>query len=159
MQQFPRTHGVSLVEILIGVSLFALVLVFSVHTLQTFFTAATYAREQSVARTLAQSGVESVRWIRDEDWNSIAALTVGSDYYLEYTGSDIALGTTPEIIGGTYTRTVVVEAAYRDGDDDLVTSTTSGAVSDSDSRWATVTVSWGSRSVSMQTLLTNVFDI
>jgi hypothetical protein len=117
-------------------------------------------REHVKANLLAAEGQEMVRAVRDLNWNTLEALTIGNSYYLDIDPSTITLGTTPELIDSTYTRTVTVANAYRDGDDDLVASTAPGASIDADSRMVTVTVSWGSgESVTLTALLTNIFDI
>jgi len=159
MRGNTTTSGVTLVEVIIGVSLFALVLVFSVHTLNTFFTNATTAREKGKALYLATEGVEAVRALRDDDWATIAAATVETPYYVALTPTAISLTGTATAIDGIYTRTVTFESVYRDSVDDVVSSTTAGASIDSDSRWVTVTVSWGSMSTSLRALLTNIFDV
>jgi Tfp pilus assembly protein PilV len=153
-------RGISLIEALVGVSLFAVVVVFTANALGLYFAEATTVREHVKANLLAAEGQEMVRAVRDLNWNTLEALTIGNSYYLDIDPATITLGTTPELIDGTYTRTVTVTNAYRDGDDDLVASTAPGASVDAGSRLVTVTVSWGSGdSVSLTALLTNIFDI
>jgi type II secretory pathway pseudopilin PulG len=153
-------RGISLVEVLIGVALFAVVVLFTANALALYFDNATTVREHVKANLLAAEGQEMVRGIRDLNWNTIEALNIGNSYYLDIDPTTIALGTTPETIDGTYTRTVTVANAYRDADDDLVASSAPGASIDPGSRLVTVTVSWGGgESVALSALLTNICDI
>ncbi len=153
-------RGISLIEVLIGVSLFAVVVVFTANALGLFFANATVVREHTKANLLAVEGQEMVRGIRDLNWNTLEALTIGTSYYLDIDPTTLALGTTPEVIDSTFTRTVTLANAYRNADDDLVASTAPGATIDAGSRLVTVTVTWGSgESVSLTALLTNIFDL
>ncbi len=155
----PRyRRGISLVEVIIGTALFAVVGALTVQGLWLFFTEATRVREETKALLLAIEGQEMVRGIRDADWSDITALTVGNTYSLSVGAGTLALGTTPEVIDG-YTRTVVVSAAYRNSNDELVPQGTSGAVSDPGSRLVTVTVAWDGEEVELASLVTNIFDI
>lgn len=159
MDTLLRTRGVTVVEVLVGVALFGVVLVFVMNTLGVLLSNANVVREQTKATLLAMEGQEMVRAIRDNDWNDISALTTGTSYYLDIDPTMLALGITPEVIGGTYTRTITFASVYRNASDDIVSSSAPGAVIDTGSRTVTVVLSWGSNSVSLQSLLTNIFDI
>jgi type II secretory pathway pseudopilin PulG len=154
-----KLRGMTVVEVLVGVAIFALVVVFLAATLNLFFDNATHVREESKAAFLASEGIEMVRFVRDTNWNTIAALNNGTSYYLDIDPGTIALGATPEVVDGTYTRTVTFAAVYRDGSDDIVPSGTPGAVVDTGSRYVTVTLAWGSESYTLTALLTNIFDV
>ncbi len=160
MSTLPRTRGVTVVEVLVGVALFSVVLVFVMNALGLLFSNANFVREQTKATLLTMEGQEMVRAIRDGDWDDISALTTGTSYYLDIDPTTLALVTTPaEVIDSTYTRTITVTSVYRDGSDDVVASSAPGATVDIGSRYVTVTVSWGSESVSLTSILTNIFNI
>lgn len=155
----PRfTRGISLVEVIIGTALFAVVGALTVQGLWLYFNEATRVREETKALLFAIEGQEMVRGIRDADWSDITALTVGTDYFLSIGAGTLALGGTPEVIDG-YTRTVTVANAYRNSNDELVPQGTPGAVSDPGSRLVTVAVAWDGEEVVLEALLTNIFDI
>ena len=153
------TKGVSIVEVLFGVSLFALITIFTTQTIALFLDNADRAQAEMHAVYLAEEGLEVVRYLRDDDWNTIADLAVDTTYYLAITASSLAVVTVPETIDGTYARSFVLREVYRDGNDDIVASTTAGAVVDTGSKTVHMHVAWGSELVSLQTLLTNIFDI
>ncbi len=159
MDTLLRTRGVTLVEVLVGVALFGVVLVFVMNTLGVLLSNADVVREQTKATLFAMEGQEMVRAIRDADWNDISSRTVGTSYYLDIDPATLSLSTTPEVIDSTYTRTITFASVDRNASDDIVPSSAPGAVIDTGSRTVTVEVSWGSDSVSLASLLTNIFDI
>lgn len=154
------SQGVTVVEILIGVSLFALIIVFITHTLTLYFVNAELVQEKTRALYLAEEGQEVMRYLRDENWDYFTDLIPGDTYYLVVATSTLATTTTNTLIDGVYTRSVVVEEAYRDSDDDLVPSSAPGASVDSGSYIINTTVTWGSgESVQLQGFLGNIFNL
>lgn len=154
------SQGVTVVEILIGVSLFALIVVFVTHTLTLYFVNAGLVQEKTKALYLAEEGQEVMRYLRDENWDYFTDLTPGDTYYLEVSTSTLTTTMTNTLIEGLYTRSVVITQAYRDDDNDLVTSGTPGASVDSESFIITTTVSWGSgESVQLEGFLSNIFNL
>ncbi len=152
-------RGITLVEVLVGVSIFSMVLVFTAYTLTMYLTAGTETRETVKAQYLALEGMELIRAVRDNDWNIVAGLTVDAPQYLEITPSAITIGGTVEIVDAYYERQIITETVYRNSEDDVVASTTAGATVDADSRWIRVLVSWGGKSLELKALLTNLFDV
>lgn len=149
-------QGVTAVEIMLGVSLAALVLVFTTHTIMRFVNVGRDVADRTQALYLAEDGLELARYVRDDDWTAFSGLTSGNTYYLSVDSTDVTIGGTPEVIDSRFTRSVTVTDVERDTNDDLVTS---GGTSDSDSRFVTVTVSWGSgESITLRTLLGNIHD-
>ena len=151
-----KNRGVALIEILIGTSILTIVLSFISYTLLLFLDTSDLALEQTRALYLAEEGQEFLRYLRDEDWNTIADLTEGNTYYLAIATTTVAITNTPEVIDGTYTRSVVVDELRRDGNDDFVES---GGTVDGGGRVITVTVTWGSKDVTLTSILTNLYDI
>lgn len=154
-----RIRGISTVEVLLGVSIFALVVVFTMFSVSLFIDGADDAHQQVQALYLAEEGYEIVRYIRDEDWNTIDALATDTTHYLDVASTTVAVTATPETIGGSYNRSFVLREVYRDSDDDIVASSTVGASVDTGSRYVDVYVSWGTEQVVLEGLLTNIFDI
>jgi hypothetical protein len=158
--QSVHKKGVTVVEILIGVSLFTLIVVFITHALALYFSTGSLLQEKTKALYLAQEGQEVMRYLRDEDWTTLTDLTVGTAYYFDVATTTMATTTVPEIIEGVYTRSVVLENAYRDGNDDLVASTAPGASIDDGGRIVVTKVQWGSgNEIQLESLLTNIFNI
>ena len=151
-----QQNGIAIIEILIGTSILTLVLAFISYTLLLFLDTSDLALEQTQALYLAEEGQELMRYLRDEDWQTISDLTEGNTYYLDIATSTIGLSSTPEVIDGTFTRAVVVDELRRDSNDDFVES---GGTVDSGGRVITVTVSWGSRDVVLTSILTNLYDL
>ncbi len=151
------SRGVSVIEVLVGVAILGFATIFLAQAFNLFFTNATLVRETTKASFLAAEGMEMVRFVRDEDWNTIDGLTNGTSYAPAVSGGVVTLTTTPEVIDSTYTRTIVFSSLSRNTDDDIVTS---GGTVDPDSRRVTVTVSWGSgESVVIEGIITNLFDV
>lgn len=148
--------GIAIVEILIGTSILTIILAFISTTLVLFLDTSNLALEQTRALYLAEEGQEFLRYLRDEDWDTLATLTEGSTYYLTVATSTVTLTGSPEVIDGIYTRSVVVDELRRDGNDDMVSS---GGTVDTGARTVTVTVSWGSKDVVLTSVLTNLYNI
>ena len=151
-----KCRGITVVEALVGISILGFVLVFVSMTQTVFFAASGKVLNTTKAMYLAEEGQELIRYVRDEDWDEIAALTVGTDYYFDVTSGDIATTTSPEVIDTIFTRKFVLNNLNRDANDDFVES---GGSSDTGGRVVTVTVSWGTESTSLTALVTNIHDI
>lgn len=152
-----QQKGISLVEVVIGVAIAGLVIVFVSHTITLFLATSEETLNRTKALYLAEEGQEILRYIRDMDWDEIDALTVpaGTTYYLEVTDTTLSTTTTAEVIDSTYTREFVLSSVERDGNDDITTSGTP----DDGSLFVTFTVDWGISSTSLTTLLTNIHNI
>lgn len=140
MDGYSKTHtrGISSVEMLVGISIAALILLFVTHAITRFVNVGQETAEKTKALYLAEEGLELVRFVRDESWSNISTLTDGTTYYLDVSSTTVAISGTPEVIDGYYERSFVVDAVERDGNDDIVTSGTA----DPQSKYVTVTVSW-----------------
>ena len=150
------TKGISLIEVLVGVAVLSMVLGSVVLTLTVFFSSAGRTLADTRATYLAEEGIEAMRFIRDEDWNEIVSLATSTTYYFDISTTTLATTTVPEVIEGIYSRSFVLDNTERDGNDDLVES---GGTDEAGGRFVTVTVSWGSRSVSLTSALFNIHDI
>ena len=149
--------GISVVEVIVGIGVLALALIFINHTISQFVTARDEALVEAKALYLTEEGYEVVRALRDNDWNTIAALSLNTDYALDITTTTIALGSVPEIIDSDYRRRFHVRPLYRDSNSDIVASTTAGATSDSEGREVWIEVGSPLGTTTFQAILTNVF--
>ena len=149
-----RSLGISSVEVLIGVGIFAMILILSTHALVRFISVGLDIADKTQALYLAEEGIELAHFIRDESWSSISNLSDNTDYYFNITGSDISTSTTPELIDSIFTRRFRVYPVERDANDDIVVSGTD----DPDSKYVTVTVTWGAptSTVSLTGIVANI---
>ena len=70
--------------------------------------------------TLAVEIIEAVRSVRDEDWNNLASLSLGTRYYpVISTNKWVLVSINPGSVNGIYDRWVVLEKVYRDTDGDI----------------------------------------
>ena len=151
--------GFTVVEIMIGLTLFATIFLFIFETLTLYFANQNRILEHTRALYLAEAGQEYVRYMRDDDWATFQALTTGTSHYL-----DIGVGTTtvsatgtPEVIDGIFTRRFTLWPAYRNASDDFVASTTAGASADGESFIVNTVVTWGDgEQVMLQAFLGNI---
>lgn len=155
---YMNRRGITSLEVVIGVSIAALIIAFSANAVTLFLTSAREVTERTQALYLAEEALELVRFIRDEDWNDLAALATNNTHYLDISAGSIAVTASPETIGD-FSRSFTVSNVYRDATtDDIVASTTGGSVADTSSKYVTATVSWngGVDSVSLATILTEI---
>lgn len=158
MKHVRYSRGIGVIEIVVVAGIISTVFL-SISQLLVLATRpiAAGAREAQ-AMFLAEEAIEAVRTLRNVDWtDNIASLTNDTPYYPLLAGDNWSLTTSnPGVIDNTYTRTVVVSAVYRDGDDNI--STSSGTL-DEKTRKVTATVSWSergqSKSVVLETYITN----
>lgn len=156
MVRATRESGVTLIEVIVGVSVISALLV----AIGLSITAYMDARENLLTRTkatyLAEEGYEIIRALRDNDWNTIDAITVDTVQYLDVSPASVGVGVSPEIIDSEYRRSFIVREVYRDANDDIVASTTAGATVDDGSREISVYVAGPAGTTTMQAILANV---
>lgn len=148
-------RGVSGVEILVGVSIAALILVFATHATARFINVGGDMADKTQALYLAEDGLELVRFVRDDSWASISGLANNATYYLDVDPATVNISGTPETIG-IFSRSFEVDDVYRESSNDAIVAT--GGVVDPDTKYVTVTVSWdgGSESVSLTSILAEI---
>lgn len=150
-------RGITIVEVIVGVAIMALIVAFISYTITLFVQSSNEALKRTQALYLAEEGIETMRYLRDSDWNTLdTELANDTTYYLHVATTTLATTTTPERIDDTYTRSFELTEVWRDGDDDIVDA---GGSIDDGSRYVTFSVSWDTATVSMTTLLTNIHDI
>lgn len=152
-----QARGVTAIEVAIGVSLAALVLIFAVQTIGLFVNANREASEKTKAIYLTEEGLEVLRYLRDGSWSTLSGLSANSTYYIAASGTSIAITTTLQNMDG-YVRSFRVSNVYRNASDDIVASTTSGSVADTSSKYVTMTTTYGTptSSVSITSILTEI---
>ena len=151
-------RGMGLLEVVVSVSIVAVVLVFFSNTFVQFINTGKQVTEKTQALYLAEEGLELMRFVRDYNWADISALTGGTSYALLLNPTTIGITTTPEV-SGIFKRTFVVSNVYRNAStDDIVASTTVGAVADAQAKYITMNVAWGTptSTISLTTILTHL---
>lgn len=155
-----KSRGVTLVEIVVGVSIFG-VLVVSVVGIYAYYAQTIRSNTHELSATfLLEEGAEIMRYMRDNNWAaSLGNATLSTTYYLSSGGGDWELTTTEQqFTNFLYERTVVLSAVYRDGNDDIAVSGTL----DTDTKKVDITVAWdagtGTTSKMLSLYLTNLFE-
>lgn len=138
-------QGVGSIEIVIGVTIASLIILFSINAIARFITLGADQVERVQALYLAEEVLEATRFLHDENWSDIASLTNGTTYYIDFSGSTIEATTTPILVNGIFSQTFVLIEVYRAvADDDIVASTSpESKVIDSDTRFVIASVAWG----------------
>ena len=135
-------HGFFLIEVVVAASVIATVLLLLLGAIQNSVEASQRSLERTQASYLLEEGAEAVRAIRDNNWNTISALTPNTSYYLSWSGSSWSLTTSPNTIDA-FTRTVVVSPVSRDVNQDIVVT---GGTNDPGTKKVVLTVAWNSQS-------------
>ncbi|MEK7588621.1 MAG: hypothetical protein AAB438_02270 [Patescibacteria group bacterium] len=136
---FKSKKGFMVLEILIAASIITMTILASSSITQKSIAISRQSIHAAQASFLLEEGAEAVRVYRDNTWSNISGMTVGSEYYPEFSGGTWTFSTTPSTID-IFTRKVVVANVNRDAtSNDIVTS---GGVYDSGTKLFTVTVLW-----------------
>lgn len=149
--------GFGLVEVIVAMSLFLVVTVAGMSTITGSFSTNRLAEEETIAKFYAQSGIDSVRSIKNQGYaNPFISTDCSLGCGLGLTGPSWSWSGTDNSIG-KYTRTITVSEVQRDVSGNVVTS---GGTVDSNSKKVTSTVDWlfsplRNNSVTLVTYLTN----
>lgn len=150
-------RGVSVLEVVIGVSIAGVLLTFAMSAVALFINSARDVTVRTQALYLAEEGLELVRFMRDDSWATFSGIPQNTTRYLDITSTDVLPTTSTETIG-EFTRSFTVSNVYRNTTtDDIVASTTGGSAVDTSSKYVTMTVAWGSSdTVSLTTILAHI---
>ena len=154
-----RTQGISLVEVIVGISILAAIAVTVGISVTTYVDARGNLLTDAKATYLAEEGYEILRAIRDEDWGDISSETTGTTRYLSVTPTTLSITGTAEVIDSQYTRSFEIQSLYRNGSDDVVASGAPGATLDPDSRIVEISVVGPNGTVTLSSILSNVHNI
>lgn len=152
-------YGFFLIEAVIATAVVATTLVMMLGASTNVSSIGRYSLQKTQSAYLLEEAAEVIKIIRNQSWTTIANLTNGTTYYMQWGSGTWSYTTTPQQTG-IFTRTVVFSAVSRDTGDAIVTS---GGTVDSGTRRATITVSWQSngvtRSETMQLYITSTPSI
>lgn len=134
-------RGQSLIEIVVALALVAIVFVGSWRVISNSFDSIINETAGVKANFLVIEGLEGMRSIRDEDWNS---LTDGT-WHFEFDESDpenkeLILVEGSEEVLGRYTRSIQVRSVRRDDQEKITTDDTYEI--DTNTKLITVNVEW-----------------
>lgn len=154
-----RTRGFSVVEIIVGAAIVAVVVTGIASAWSFYEKLAGQSVRQAQADLLIEEGAEALQYLRDKGWSSnIAPLSTNTTYYIVWNGTDYVATTTQTASNG-YARTLKLAAIYRDASDNIAAS---GTV-DPDTLLATLSayptaIATGTPVMQAQTLIHNVFN-
>jgi type II secretory pathway pseudopilin PulG len=151
--------GISLIEVLVGVSIITVSLIAIGFSVTAYVDARTALLVNTKSMYLAEEGYETLRAIRDVDWNSIEGLALDTEHYFDISTSTIGVTGTPEIIDTEYRRSFILREVHRNASDDIVSSTTVGTTIDAGARDVTIYVQSPVGTSSVRAILTNLHAI
>lgn len=159
MKRALLNKGVSLVEVLVGISILAAMLVVIGNSINNYVAARAALLNNTKATYLAEEGLEIIRAVRDNNWNTIDALPTNTSRYLSVSTTTFSIVTTPEVIDGNFYREFIVRPVHRNASDDIVASTTAGSTVDDGSRQIDMYVGGPTGTTTIQAIITNLFAI
>lgn len=148
--------GVTLIEVLIGIAIVTSSLIAIGFSVNAYVDARAALLVNMKAMYLTEEGYETLRAIRDNNWNTIEALALDTSHYFSISTTTIGVTATPEVIDTDFTRSFILREVYRNASDDIVSSTTPGATVDDGALEATIYVASPTGTSSMQAILTNL---
>ena len=155
LNQFGNEKGISIIEILVVTAILVMVFTTIFGLINFSFASASIIRQTTQANALAEETMEAVRNFRDQTtWSNdgLDALALNTAYYPQKTANSWILVAGKELIG-IFEREVVLEQVYRDSNDDIAAV----GVIDSETKKATVSVSWEERDRAHQIILVSYF--
>lgn len=132
-----KKYGMSLVEVVIAAAIILLISAALVAGNLAYIKTASINLKTTKAIYLLEEGVEVVNYLKNQSWNNLGS--VGTNYFLFWTGSAWVATTSPIVIDQLYTRKFLTETVNRDVNQDIVTV---GGTLDINTRKLTVTVDW-----------------
>ena len=150
------TTGFMMVEVLVAISIITVAILSGMAVSQKVVQISRQGFHTEQAAFLLEEGAEAVRILRDNDWDNISSLEIGTDYFPVFSGGTWMLPTTPGTLG-IFTRLVSVEDVLRD----VVTGDIDGSGSDDPGgKLVTVSVSWQEGGILVtKSLQFYIFDI
>ena len=149
-------RGITLIEVAVSITIITAILVVVGFSVNAYVEARSQLLVNAKALYLAEEGYEIIRALRDDDWSTFGGLANGTTHFLSVATSTIGMGVGPEEIDSEFFRSFVLGAVYRNSNDDVVDSTTSGAVVDPNTRLVTVSVAGPTGTTSLQAVLANI---
>ncbi len=156
MRYQTNQAGITLVEVIIGISIIAVAAVAIGYSVTSYVEARARLLTNLKAAYLAEEGYELIRSIRDDGWMVLDGLALNTLHYLDVSSTTATVTATPEIIDGEYTRSFELNALYRNANDDITTSSAPGATIDDGGRMLEVNVNGPSGTTTFEAIITNI---
>lgn len=145
-------RGQNLIEVLLSLALLVIFVAGISILAFRYWDSLQKVRDFSNVDNIISSSFEAVQSIAYNDWSSISQGTYGLDNNMGVWG----LSSTPDLINNRYTRSIVISNVNRN---DSCNVTSSGGVSDPDTKLITVQINWlevnGAKQLSAQRYLTD----
>lgn len=110
------THGFSVVEVIVVSAIVVTMVAAIVVSLSTFFSLVRQTGDATQAAALLEEAAEGIVVLRDTSWSThIESQSLETPYALTWNGSAYELG--PEVVSGSYRRTITFAEALRDASD------------------------------------------
>ncbi len=146
-------RGVSAVETVVGISLIALVLLFSISTVSQFVKSGSTRLTETQGLYLTEETLESARAVADLSWGKFVALPLNTDLYIARSTTTVSATTTVQTVSG-FTSVFRLFAVNRDAvTNDIVTS---GGSADSGTRLISATTTWSGGSFTLTSYMTDL---
>ncbi|MFC1623666.1 hypothetical protein ACFL05_00925, partial [Patescibacteria group bacterium] len=150
--------GISLLEVVIGISIIFVLVVSVVSTYNFFFRVAQKNTKTVKVEFLLEEGAEALRSIRDSGWEDFVNISSDTDHHLIFEEGVWKSTENNIYTDDIFERKFIITDVYRDNEDDISETGTL----DSGSKKAEVFVSWSESGAtttqSISTILTNLFD-
>lgn len=150
--------GFLLLEVVIAVSIISVSFISLIAVVSTSFQLMDKSTKNIQVSFLLEEGIEVMRTLRDTSWQSnIATLNTGTDYYLDFTNGQWQSTSSNIYIDGIFERSFRLDDVYRDGNDDI---TSSSGTLDNSTKKITIAVRWATgSSTSTKNISTYIADI
>ncbi len=158
-----KNFGFTMLEILIGTSIITASFLGVLTVFGNLTKSSRLMVELSQATLLLEEGVEAGRIFRDTDWINLGNWSVGTNYYLTWTGATWATTTANTFIDGKFERKISLANVNRDNTTkDIVLPAGGSGTLDADTKLLTVSVAWRSNNATttktLSAYLTNLFN-
>lgn len=148
-----KTKGFTIIEILIVIFIAGFALAGLMGLYNTSLKTLAQNENKIKALNLASESLEITRALRNESWNNISNLTMGSEYYPSKADSPMRWVLNPGTeTQGVFSRKIIFENVYRDSNDNIVTA---GGTLDPNTKKVSSIVTWPGQNITFVTYLTN----
>jgi len=154
-----KQKGIGMIEVIVCLTIIAITFWSFLELVRYNLRIQEQTQAKIAAMILAAETIEAVRSVRDENWDNLAALSLGTRYYpVISTNKWTFTSTNPGLVNGIYDRWFILEKVYRNVDEDISGS----GMEDPETKKIIAFVEWTDRSQTKQidliTYLTNWVD-
>ena len=143
MKKKDCKKGSALAEVLVSVFILSMILMVLISANNLYLRSATSNVLSAQASFLSEEGIEAIHTIKDRSWANFYALSTSTPYYLSFSTTssswNTVTSTSSATLTGIFTRTIRIYPVSRDANHKIVNS---GGTNDSNTRYASSSVSW-----------------